>query len=515
MRIFDKENINRIYFVLILLLAVGVRLFLINRSLWSDEIFSVLGAKTSLLNLRQYLIANESHPPFMYILLHVWMFFFTNEWGIRLLFVLFGVGSTVLMYAIGTRFVNEDFGLLAMLLYSVSPFAIWSAQEVRAYVLGVFFCLASMYYFLVMVQEKRFNVRAFVLYAFSAAASLYSFYFNIFIIAGCGLFLLVRLHKYGKVFVQWLWSVCLAGVLLIPLYPIFFDQMDLIEGHNVVLSQRGVYLLGVHIGTPIKAFFSTITGLDPLFWENPSIFLNAPLRYLYLAVAALLILFIVTGIRKSEKRLRWRSVDLWLFVIPAFLPALLAFLYEFLFKGGVVARYFVISSALFCFVLAAIAFTAGKRRHAVIIVGVMVLFMLLRMPWIYSPKQDWKDAASYVKKNFKKNDLVVAIFSNRLSFGYYFNIPVDLYTVSNLIKKTYVKSRNAWTLSMTPEDEAKFLALVSPPQTVWAVFSSGQRQEEEGFADTLFYKADFRNVGIRKFQGVDVIVYSRQRKILQ
>jgi len=176
-----------------------------------------------------------------------------------------------------------------------------------------------------------------------------------------------------------------------------------------------------------------------------------------------------------------------------------------------VARYFVIPATLFCFVLAAIAFTAGKRRHAVMIIAVLAIFMAVRAPWIYGPKQDWKSAAQYVKKNFKRNDLVVAVFSNRLSFGYYFNIPVDLYTISNLIRKEYVKDRDVWVIDITPKNESKVAELLSRSPTIWVVFSSGQRFQEEAFIDQMLYRNDFGNVIVRRFEGVDIILYTKQQ----
>ena len=133
----DTLNNKAIALLIVLILAAGLRLFLIgNKSLWFDETASVHLAKLpteTLWNLRW--IRPESHPPLYYYGLSYWIrWFSSSETSIRLPSALISLVNVALLYVLGNRLFSYRVGLLAAALLALSPLHIWYAQEARMYV---------------------------------------------------------------------------------------------------------------------------------------------------------------------------------------------------------------------------------------------------------------------------------------------------------------------------------------------------------------------------------------------
>jgi 4-amino-4-deoxy-L-arabinose transferase-like glycosyltransferase len=118
---------------LILLVATGLRLYQLGtESLWTDEVHSI-----------DDVITGEGLPPanlvrpLYYLILKVWMFFGTSEAWLRLPSAIFGVISVFLVYALSEKLLNRSVGVLASLLFALSPLMIEHSQAVRMYMLSL------------------------------------------------------------------------------------------------------------------------------------------------------------------------------------------------------------------------------------------------------------------------------------------------------------------------------------------------------------------------------------------
>ena len=76
---------------------------------------------------------NHFNRPLYFWLLRGWMYFGVNDAWLRGLSVVFGVICVGLTYQLGKQLVNRTTGLMAALLLTVSPLAIYFTQEVRFY----------------------------------------------------------------------------------------------------------------------------------------------------------------------------------------------------------------------------------------------------------------------------------------------------------------------------------------------------------------------------------------------
>lgn len=126
---------RKIWFILVL--ATVLYLYQLGtESLAGDEFFSIRDAKTifnSGLRVR----------PVYYLLLHVWMQFSTSDAWLRGLSVLFSLGGVILIYLLSRRLAGEITGLVSALIFTLSPHLIYNAQEVRMYMVSIFWGLAG------------------------------------------------------------------------------------------------------------------------------------------------------------------------------------------------------------------------------------------------------------------------------------------------------------------------------------------------------------------------------------
>ncbi len=160
--------------------------------------------------------SSESNPPLYYVLAWSWVKAFgSDEVGLRSLTALFGTATVPLAYCIGTELAHRRAGLIAAALVAVSPMLIWYSQEARSYALLVFFCAASLLFFVRALRTR--SGRDLALWALASALALGSHYFAAFAVAIEALWLLVALRARWQVVLPAVLAVAAAGLALVPL----------------------------------------------------------------------------------------------------------------------------------------------------------------------------------------------------------------------------------------------------------------------------------------------------------
>jgi len=124
----------RAFALLVVLVALVVRVWdLTSRSLWLDEAVEYWTATSPLLHLPAFVRAIIQDPPLYSFLLHVWMIPTDHEAWMRLLSVVFGMGSVAGVMVLGYRLGGWLPALGAGSLMAVIPTAIHYSQEVGQY----------------------------------------------------------------------------------------------------------------------------------------------------------------------------------------------------------------------------------------------------------------------------------------------------------------------------------------------------------------------------------------------
>jgi uncharacterized membrane protein len=169
--------------------ALIIRLSKLNAaSLWYDELFSVFVAlRETWVEVIQE-ISFSVHPPAYFLLLNLFTNFGTNEETVRLLSVLSGTISVLLLFAIGKQWIGLRPGFLAALLLCLSVFHVFYSQETRMYTLFSTLSLISFYRLLRLIEQP--SPKNTIYLTVANVLMLYTHYFA-FLVILCELFSLV------------------------------------------------------------------------------------------------------------------------------------------------------------------------------------------------------------------------------------------------------------------------------------------------------------------------------------
>jgi mannosyltransferase len=191
-------------------------------SLWTDEIFSryyyqLFGLKF----LWTEGLRAEPTPPLYYILLAGWMRVFgTSEQAIRSLSVAASVLALPLLYLLGRELGTRSQALLGSLLFALSPFALYFAQEARAYALTLIPATAVLVAVARFLRDPRATA-VLVGYAVAAILCLYTHATLLLLLAACNLAVLASIASSDRsdrvrAMSLWLLTNVIVGVAAFP-----------------------------------------------------------------------------------------------------------------------------------------------------------------------------------------------------------------------------------------------------------------------------------------------------------
>ncbi len=131
-------------------------LLLANKGMWLDETFSVWLANHSVVDMLQWIVKIDQHPPLYYLLLHYWVALKGDTpYYVRLLSALFGAATIPIIYLIGKRMSGAVMGLAAAVFLALSLFNIYYAQETRMYTLLTFNAAVAIYALVRLLTDSR------------------------------------------------------------------------------------------------------------------------------------------------------------------------------------------------------------------------------------------------------------------------------------------------------------------------------------------------------------------------
>ena len=143
--------------IAITLIGGFLRVFLLDKNgLWLDETFSVWLANQDVVDMLQWIVKIDPHPPLYYLLLHGWIAHYGDTpYYARLFSVLFGAGTIPMIYLIGKRLSGALVGLAAAVILTFSTFHIYFAQEARMYTLLTFNAAVAIYALVRLLTDPR------------------------------------------------------------------------------------------------------------------------------------------------------------------------------------------------------------------------------------------------------------------------------------------------------------------------------------------------------------------------
>ena len=204
--------------VLICLLAFVLRIYRVGQqSLWDDEVFSLMYARSGFLDIIAVNIKlADPHAPLFYLVLKSWTAFAGfSEVAFRFPSLIFGVLIIPIIYHLGRKLLDPWIGAIAALIMAVNPFHIWFAQEARTYTLSALLTALSVL-IMVHILRGRSNLWLWIGYVVIATLSIYSHYYSFLILLfENAIFLLFIVRRRVKV---WHWAIA-QTMLILPYLP--------------------------------------------------------------------------------------------------------------------------------------------------------------------------------------------------------------------------------------------------------------------------------------------------------
>ena len=199
-------------------------------SIWFDEAFSVELARHPISQVWQIIFGPEPNMELYYLFLHYWLaltgFLGLNptEFVVRLPSAIFAALSTVVVFALGRRFLGTVAGTIGAVLYLLNYLQLYYDLQTRAYGLQLLLTCFAWYALLIALTDERHPRRWWIVYVISTVLAVYAHLFSILIVcaqfcAVAGLLLLpgswrTRARRQALPFGI---SLVVTGVLSIPM----------------------------------------------------------------------------------------------------------------------------------------------------------------------------------------------------------------------------------------------------------------------------------------------------------
>lgn len=226
----SKVSLNALWWPLVFIAAIAtystVMVLSIGQSIWFDEGYSILLAKSSWSDLFA-LTAVDAHPPFYYALLKVWgdLFGF-SEFALRSLSAVLVSGAVVTIAVLLRKLFSPKVALLTLPILLFGPFLLRYGYEVRMYALATLIGVVATYVLVIASKNQRWWLWA--LYAALVALGMYTLYMMAIVWIAHVIWLLSQsIKKPRQPFLQWRWLYAyIAAVLLFsPYIATFFYQL--------------------------------------------------------------------------------------------------------------------------------------------------------------------------------------------------------------------------------------------------------------------------------------------------
>lgn len=459
-----------LFAALILLIAAEARFLALDRhSLWFDEAFSVIQAKTPPRAIARFLRDNDTHPPLYYAVLSGWIRAFgSGEIAVRLPSAIVGFLMVPTLYGFARGMVPQELAAAAAALLAGSAFAVLAAQEARMYALLGLLALLSWWCLRRAVLDRaRWCWPGYVA---SAALMPYTHYFGFLVIGSQVVYLVPVLRRDRAALLRAALAVGVALACFVPWLPSFLGQ---------AASGRGNPTFRPPVGPRTVLDLLALFGFGGELFGSGGYFHSGTLT-LPLWREALLVLPVVAlvaaGLAALKGERAWCLLCYWAApIVGAMLISVRVNLFY--------PRYFSFLAPPFVVLLAAGAGAVvdasmrRMRRTAVqpsaLVAAAVGVFLLVNAPvingyrWRGTVDYNWRGAARLVSSKARPDDyfLFVPGFA-RIAFEYYYKGPQGSYELTPAEDYRMVRMK---TIPTPGVDRAWARRLAEEHPRVWVI----------------------------------------------
>jgi mannosyltransferase len=390
---------KHLWLIGVLMVALSVRLVLINQSFWLDEAAQALESARPL--GQQLQISADFQPPLFHLIVHFWMAFGSSEAWLRMSSVFAGLVTIIATYFIAQRLwsgkVGARIGLLAALFLSLSELHVYYSQELRPYAIAAMFAAVSWLALLSYFKNKQ--SKWLVLFTLFTIGGVYSMYLYPFLVIAQVVYVLIWQRN---TFRQLMISLTLNIVAFLPWLPSFLVQLHV--GTSLQQSLPGWSQV---VSTPqLKAlplvWLKFLGGMLPVDLNIGTIF--------FFAIPTAIALWMGMQIfRQSKSRGGSKPLLIWFA-----LPIVLAWLVSFVIPVLSFKRVLFSLPPLYLLIAAGIVTLKNSRLRALIVCCFVACELLsLAAYWSYpqNQRERWRETHDQLVSSFSaENTLVIFAF---------------------------------------------------------------------------------------------------------
>lgn len=424
-----KQNF---FIVIVLIIALGLRLPLLNGSFWLDE--AAQAFESSRPFSQQLLIRADFQPPLIHYLTHFALYLSSSEWWLRTVVALIpGLITIFATYKIGQILFSNKVALVSSILLATSSFHIFYSQELRPYSLPAMFALLSWWILFQIIYKKKegkaikikllnlsFDKRLFLLTIINILG-LYSSYLYPFLLISQ----LIYIWMMERHFIhQLIFSFALTSLTFLPWIPNFLGQLEegrmvqaQLPGWDKVVSIPQFKAIGLTFGK----FIYGVLNIDfTLLFIITTLFLLLVVLLIYKDIDKKdLVSYFKNLIIQKTKSKKKELKPLFVLLIAFFVPLLAAWLISFWIPVLRPKRVLYLIPIFYLVIASAISF-AKKKIFAYLLISILLLVNFYStLNYYLRPelqREDWRSLHEQVTTLYPKEHSV-AVFSHPDAFA--------------------------------------------------------------------------------------------------
>ena len=496
--------------IFLVALAFCLRILNIDKEFTGDEQTLVSISKLPLHGLLSELKQREVYPPLTYILFHYWLVLNQSAGWLRLYFILFGIGTCILIYMIAGEYLGDRCARIALALSAFSPLLIFISQVSRSYSDSAFWMLLSAFFMLKIVKGED-NIYSRTGYVAAAAISIYTFYFSALFICIQLIFFLIFQPKKWRYFGKTLLTAFAIAAIFLPWIPSALGQFRNTSSIVYDWSDKGFNLGPFRFGLYARNMISLI-GLDPSFMifqggvtKHFSKFLLAGVVFSTFILGSAFLYHCYRYLKSafpgpSEKPLIW---------FPFFLslgPLIMSWLTAGTLNVLPNARYLVAPHALFLLLISVFVCSIWLkgRRYGMITLSLILLIFATRIPYAVSPEIDYRGSTRFLSEHLPGTACLICIGDCPALPG-----------KSNLVvvegKYVIMNERKSGYLPLPEEGLMSFKDKIRPFYSAWLYKVYGHYEVFGLYdqIDRLLKESGYKSIATVHFQNVDIVQYKK------
>lgn len=459
--------------LIIILVGFALRLFQLDRQgLWFDDIITVRLAQLPLIaGLDGLLLQGIQLTPFFHWVTKVWLLLDSSAWVLRFPALCFSLLALPLLFKLGQTLIDTQTGLLAAAVFTLNPFQIWYAQEVKVYSALVVAASGAMLSF-VWLLRKPSRSAFWGLVAFSMLG-LASHYFMLLVAVVQFIFIVIYFKQYHQGLLIWMMAQFLSSLILAPWLAYIVYRQYMAIGIGWVPKPR--------LYEPLLSLWNfTIGYRQDVFHGYDTWLLIFALGVVCICLGRVLKQALKLRIYKGSESNSGHLLLLWLG-----LPFPLVMLFSYGSISFYVDRYFLEVTPALTLLLAWGVTSLQPQAWRIgfassLLVATSYGAAQVHFNHAYFTRDDWRGMAAHLRQQSLPGDsLVTCTDGFRLALNYYDPGPV-------FTDQSYDLSLKEASLEERSRQIPDFNRLLKPYKRLWLVlFNPRQPQHHLGYAYNL------------------------------